>query len=676
MCVCVWLEGLDFHFFCDHTGDMSSSENLCEAQVDERIDAIINTQDPSIVDDLRHHNRGHPTKYEDFWEQCKRFLEDETAADDRRHDQHTHLAKAISVRDLLEQVTQRCPEGCPIPSKQWLRLQFWPKNQTNKAALQYTGRLDVKFMIQVRQLRKSHEDSHYCAAMFKYLREFVVRFHQHAALLCLDDKHRCKVGEPGLPVAAVERGKSVVVTTSGKRFSVADHDFTKFSIIPSVVLLCDVPDDAEKSFYRGQVYVGIKDSALEPSSALRHSTELSKILLQNQISSPILVLFTDGGPDHNNTFLSVKLGLIALFLQLDLDMLEAVRIAPYQSWKNPCERVHSNLGLQATGLMRTAMELRFESAISKCSSVKDVRDAVKETPGLEEALKDSVEPVKTLLHSVFSRLNLKDKPISSCMSASQHEIDAFFSILQDIEPEITQSDRKANVLAKRPALSAFMKHCCYERKYLFGIKKCGKLDCRTCKAPRLAENVFKDLHHIPDPVPDTSLKYKSFDELYGTITTEQYRPSKSKAIASTHGIPFSPNAQTARELVCCTECLKPRVIYSQRKLTFAETSVLFRSLESLLYSCGSTLKGVEVECRDGEDLSLLTLFERLFVRQNLSCDDPVEVPYYSSDRFEDICAHCGCVCAESESGQYPLCSHCKHEGKHPVLKRKRKMVQK
>lgn len=65
---------------------MSSSENFCEAQVDERIDAIINTQDPSIVDDLRHHNRGHPTKYDYFWEQCKKFLEDEMAADDRIED--------------------------------------------------------------------------------------------------------------------------------------------------------------------------------------------------------------------------------------------------------------------------------------------------------------------------------------------------------------------------------------------------------------------------------------------------------------------------------------------------------------------------------------------------------------------------------------------------------------
>lgn len=130
------------------------------------------------------------------------------------------------------------------------------------------------------------------------------------------------------------------------------------------------------------MYVGLKDSALEPSSAIRHCTELSKLLLQQQISSPILVLFTDGGPDHNNTFLSVQLGLIALFLQHDLNMLEAVRTAPYQLWKNPCERVHSilNLGLQATGVMWAVMEMKFEAAVSNCNSVKEVREAIKQTP--------------------------------------------------------------------------------------------------------------------------------------------------------------------------------------------------------------------------------------------------------------------------------------------------------
>ena len=88
-------------------------------------------------------------------------------------------------------------------------------------------------------------------------------FHDHSSLLFMDDKHRCKVGEPGLPVATVERGKQVVVSTSGKKFAVADHDFTKFAIIPSVVVMCDIPTSIKDSFYRGQGFVGIKDAALE-----------------------------------------------------------------------------------------------------------------------------------------------------------------------------------------------------------------------------------------------------------------------------------------------------------------------------------------------------------------------------------------------------------------------------
>ena len=94
----------------------------------------------------------------------------------------------------------------------------------------------------------------------------------------MDDKHRCKIGEPGLPVAAVERGKRVVIFTSGKQFAVADHDFTKFGMIPSVTMLCDISEKPDDSFYRGQVFVGLKNAVLEASSPLRHATELGKIL--------------------------------------------------------------------------------------------------------------------------------------------------------------------------------------------------------------------------------------------------------------------------------------------------------------------------------------------------------------------------------------------------------------
>ena len=59
-----------------------------------------------------------------FWEECGKFLNEDVgvAVDDRRHGEITHLAKAISVRDFVDQVKARCPEGTPIPSVELTRL--------------------------------------------------------------------------------------------------------------------------------------------------------------------------------------------------------------------------------------------------------------------------------------------------------------------------------------------------------------------------------------------------------------------------------------------------------------------------------------------------------------------------------------------------------------------------
>ena len=221
-----------------------------------------------------------------------------------------------------------------------------------------------------------------------------------------------------------------------------------------------------------------------------------------------------------------------------------------------------------------------------------------------------------------------------------------------------------------------MQHCCHERKYIFGIKKCGKCDCSICRPPRLPDDVFKDLCHLPDPVPADEMH---FIDLYGTLTSERHRPScKSKPGRSSHGIPFSPNAQTARELILCSECLRPRVIYAQRKLSHYDECALSRSIEEILYTCGSSLQGLDVEARSGEPPSVLTLFDRVFVRANLTCEDleQVEVPYYSSEKFAPVCSDCACDCAGADNieGQYPLCQYCRAQGKQPMLKRKRKIT--
>ena len=124
----------------------------------------------------------------------------------------------------------------------------------------------------------------------------------------LDDKHRIKVGEPGLPVASVERGKEVLVSLN-QSFEVCDHDFTRFSLIPSVTLLIDIPDTIGGCWYQGQVLVGFKDAVFEPSSALHHLTELHDDVLLTRIGEKS-VLFLYTGPDHHSTFVSVQLSLI------------------------------------------------------------------------------------------------------------------------------------------------------------------------------------------------------------------------------------------------------------------------------------------------------------------------------------------------------------------------------
>ena len=75
------------------------------------------------------------------------------------------------------------------------------------------------------------------------------------------------VGEPGYPVAAVERGRRVTVKM-GTRFEVADHDFTNFSLIPSFVLQHTIPNDITGSWYQGKVFVTLKEVTFEASSPM------------------------------------------------------------------------------------------------------------------------------------------------------------------------------------------------------------------------------------------------------------------------------------------------------------------------------------------------------------------------------------------------------------------------
>ena len=478
----------------------------------------------------------------------------------------------------------------------------------------------------------------------------------------LDDKHRIKVGEPGFPVAAAERGRRVLVGR-GTTFEVGDHDFTRMSIVPSVCFIINIPESVGSSWYTGKVLVGLKEAIFEPSSPSRHVAELYDIVItQDFETKPIMFLYTDGGPDHRLTYLSVQLSLISLFLKLDLDFLCACRTAPFHSWRNPVERVMSilNLGFQSIGLMRKQVEEELESTISKCNNMKQLRAAADKEPALVDAVLDSMSPVKIIISDVVRRLNLKGKSFEVFSAASGPEIEEVWNSLHSIDGILNVGDKHQKAsLTSHPSLKDFLSHCCQQKHYSFSVKKCGDTSCHICKPPRLPSEIFSQIHHLPDPTPESDGHYKSFSDVYGTTTTEIHRPSLTKRTGKVKTLPFVASIQHVRNVslvVQCEECEMWRLLYSPQKLSSIARQELATILDGYTFSCGASL----------HDLEFPSTLSQVCVR-DLQCYDPVEKLYYSMN-YDPICVHC---CSEdnlvSAQGCYPQCAQCKH--KVPVKKR-------
>lgn len=635
-----------------YIGDCSSSETTDQAKIDDRIALLIDMEDPNVVVDLRSLNTGQVSRYDLFWNECEKFLHENTAVNDRRHGTITHLALAISIRDFIAQVKVNSGNpGLLTPSEEWVRLQFWPKTPSSKAAMHYTGRLKVKFKIQQRQWRRDHVDSHYAAALFRYMREYALMVRDYCQFVCLDDKHKIKVGEPDCPVASAERGRRVPMRAN-QSLQAGDHDFTKFGIVPSVTFILDIPDSIEESWYTGSVHVGVKDAIFEPSSPLRHACELYNTLMSLPLRKSILFLYTDGGPDHRLTYLSVQISLITLFLKLDLDFLCAGRTAPYHSWKNPVERVMSvlNLGLQCIALARAEMPTEYETEVAKCNSISELRKIAEMKSGFVSTVKDSLAGVKILLCNIFSRLTWKERSINLFHSASDEEISSFWSAIMAMDRTMEEHESYTQEhLKKHPDLCAFISHCCRVEHYTFSILKCGKNSCTICKPVHLPTEVFLQLKHLPLPIPAEDGHYLSFTEAYKKETTGDYRPSLLKKPSKSKGLPFYASVQHVKNcqlMVQCESCDMWRIIFSKYKLKPTQRQQLQQLLDNLSYSCGSKLK----------DLDLPDEFSNVEIRDH-RCKDPIEKLYYSA-KFEPICIYCGKDEPYTVEGQYPQCQNC------------------
>lgn len=175
-------------------------------------------------------------------------------------------------------------------------------------------------------------------------------------------------------------------------------------------------------------------------------------------------------------------------------------------------------------------------------------------------------------------------------------------------------------------------------------------------SPRLPVEQFKKLHHLPDPVPGGE-HYDDFESLYGTETIEDHRPLlKAAPKVKCHGMPFNPSTQRAKNANLVPSVwrmfkMASRALHSKHKLKPEVKDKVVREVESLMYTCGSVFQLI-----DGNDDTCL---REVFVRQNLTCRDGIEITYYGAGN-KGICIHCATLDdLIAEAGYYPICQACR-----------------
>jgi hypothetical protein len=239
--------------------------------------------------------------------------------------------------------------------------------------------------------------------------------------------------------------------------------------------MVDIPDNARGSFYRGDLHITLKDKVFQPSNPLRHSAETLNIVRaesDDEVNSnrPILLRYTDGGPDHRTTYTSVQLASILEFISLDLDMFVACRTAPHQSYNNPAERSMSllNLGLQNVSLSRSEMETGYESQMKSMSSMNSIRNCKKEN--FKSAVKESVKPTIETVKNIFKRLKKTHGEVIVHDACDEEAITQLLDMLKVLDGSLdVEKGREIKDFSKYPHLLDFVKKHCRKRHYSFQV---------------------------------------------------------------------------------------------------------------------------------------------------------------------------------------------------------------
>ena len=172
---------------------------------------------------------------------------------------------------------------------------------------------------------------------------------------------------------------------------------------------------------------------------------------------------------------------------------------------------------------------------------------------------------------------------------------------------------------------------------------------------------------VPSEIADGTVKY-----ILGSDPSEKFLPSKlENPDKRTHGIPFTPTAQTAINVgktVKYIHCLKPRAVYAKKTLSDAHKWTMKPMLSYFQYVCGTVFHDLPNDDKNKDSCVL----EMLHCWGNLTYESPKEIPYYSSKIFKNLCFYCWRErnLMPSNIEFYPQCSSCQSKTRTKVAKQK------
>jgi hypothetical protein len=170
--------------------------------------------DPTIAVDLRAVNGSNGTKFEVFWKNLEKVVEDALApvTQDNRHSEVQHASELISMPTLVREAAKLEPSE-PFPSVKRVEMQFAPSNKYNKTAQRYTGKFKIKRKIQARTLRKKNIDLRYTRALNDYIKSFLRELGEDGAFIFVtwDDKSKVSLGDPEAPISTGVRAHTQVL---------------------------------------------------------------------------------------------------------------------------------------------------------------------------------------------------------------------------------------------------------------------------------------------------------------------------------------------------------------------------------------------------------------------------------------------------------------------------------